>query len=281
MKTSQLILLIFFLLPFLISCSVSRKPFGLKVCHAAPDSTISKQLLTKIKSLENAVFDSAVFSKTGYIDINYRLFKPKETLENKKYPLVVVFHGSAQIGTNNLSQLGLLPKLFASVNIQEKYPAFILAPQFSTRSSDYVLDSSRNVLKSVPRPCLLSVLSLIDSLKMNPSIDASRIYAVGFSMGGSTVINSISTRPDLFAAGVSISGIPQFDELAALHTVPIWLIHGVKDTENPIDSDEQFFKEKRHKILFWKLPNASHDNVFSFDLLDETIPKWLFHFRKK
>jgi predicted peptidase len=68
------------------------------------------------------------------------LFKPNHKSEDK-YPLVVVYHGSGAIGTDNNVQLGLLHKLFASPEIQSKYPAFVLAPQFPTRSSDYKTDT--------------------------------------------------------------------------------------------------------------------------------------------
>ncbi len=172
--------------------------------------------------------------------------------------------------------------MFASGEIQKKYPAYILAPQFDDRSSDYVLDKDRNILVSTPRSSLEAVLKLIDSLKKDLNIDEKRIYAVGFSMGGSTVINSLSARPDLFAAGISISGIPQFGSIEKLSTIPIWLIHGIDDTENPINSDEQFYKEiDKKKIRFWKLKATTHDNVFTPQLLDNTLPKWLFKQRKK
>ncbi|MET3126786.1 putative peptidase [Arcicella rosea] len=143
------------------------------------------------------------------------------------------------------------------------------------------MDTSRNVLYSTPRACLNSVLALIDTLKLNLNIDTKRIYVIGFSMGGSTVINSLSARPELFAAGISISGIPQFDKIQELATTPIWLIHGIDDTENPINSDEQFYREMSENIRFWKLKATTHDNVFTTQILGETLPKWLFKQRKK
>ncbi|SOE23726.1 Alpha/beta hydrolase family protein [Spirosomataceae bacterium TFI 002] len=265
---------------FLSACSPTKKQFGQVVLENTADTTLSKQEILKIRSLDNAIFDSGTFKGKEQTEINYRLFQPKT---NKKYPLVVVYHGSGRpVGTDNTSQLGILQKLFASPEIQNKYPAYVLAPQFPTRSSDYVMDSTtRNVLYSIPRPCLNSVLELIDSLKSNLNIDNNRIYVVGFSMGASTVINSLSARPELFAAGISISGIPQFDKIQELSAIPIWLIHGMDDTENPIDSDEQFYKEMNNSILFWKLKETTHDNVFTTTILGETLPKWLFKQHQK
>ena len=174
-----------------------------------------------------------------------------------------------------------MQKLFASPNIQRKYPAYVLAPQFPTRSSDYAMDTVRDLLYSIPRPCLNTALQLVDSLKANLNIDSKRIYVVGFSMGGSTVINSLSARPALFAAGISIAGIPQFDNMKDLSTIPIWLIHGIDDPENPIQSDEQFYKELGDNVRFWKLKATTHDNIFTTQILGETLPRWLFKQRRK
>lgn len=263
------------------SCVTSRKQSRQVVLDIIADTTLSKQAISKIKSLDNDVFDAATFVGKEQLEIQYRLFKPRQVEPNQKYPLVVVYHGSGRpVGTDNTSQLGILPKLFAGPDIQMQYPAFVLAPQFPTRSSDYVMDENRKVLSSTPRSCLNVALQLIDSLKSNLNIDTERIYVVGFSMGGSSVINSLSARPDLFAAGISISGIPEFERMKGMETTPIWLIHGLDDTENPIDSDEQFYKEMNGNILFWKLKATTHDNIFTTKILGETLPAWLFKQRK-
>jgi predicted peptidase len=263
----------------LASCATAKKQFGLNIIENTSDTIITKQEILKIRSIDNDIFDTATFIGNKQIEIKYRLFIPKQK-GTEKYPLVIVFHGSGAIGTDNKSQLGLLQKLFASPDIQTKYPAYVLAPQFSTRSSDYVTDTNRKLLYSTPRPCLNSVLELIDSLKSNLNIDSKRIYVIGFSMGGSTVINSLSAKPELFAAGISIAGIPQFNKNQILNNIPIWLIHGSDDTENPINSDEQFYKEMSNNIRFWKLKATTHDNIFSSLILGETLPKWLFKHQK-
>lgn len=280
--TKTLLLALFISTILLTSCSTTKTQFGETVIENTADTSLLKQAILKIRSLDNDIFDSATFVGKEQIEIKYRLFKPNQLKTKEKYPLVVIYHSSGRpVGTDNKSQLGILQKLFASTDIQNKYPAYVLAPQFPTRSSDYVMDTLRNVLYSTPRACLNSVLSLIDTLKLNLNIDTKRIYVIGFSMGGSTVINSLSARPELFAAGISISGIPQFDKIQELSATPIWLIHGIDDTENPINSDEQFYKEMSGNIRFWKLKATTHDNVFTTQILGETLPKWLFKQRKK
>lgn len=272
----RLVLILLVTMLFIITCSNTQQPFGLTVMERNQDTSALKQQFLKLRNIDNNIFEQGIFVGKADQTIRFRLYKPKPGQIKQKLPLVVVYHGSGTaIGTDNKSQLGILQKLFAGPEVQKKYPAYVLAPQFPTRSSDYAMDQKRNVLYSTPRPCLNSALQLIDSLKYNLEIDSNRIYVVGFSMGGSTAINSLSEKPKLFAAAISISGIPQFDN-PELSEIPIWLIHGIDDTENPINSDEQFYKEMNGKIRFWKLKSTTHNDVFTTQILGETLPKWLF-----
>lgn len=267
----------------LYSCGLTKPEFGKSTIKKDKDTIALKEVKAAIRSIDNAVFEANSFIGNENTVLKYRLLKPKENVGSEKYPLVVVFHGSGAVGSDNERQIGLLPKLWALPNIQKKFPAYVLVPQFATRSSNYVLDSNRDLLVSQPQVVLDSALELIDSLKKTLNIDEQRIHAVGYSMGGSTVINALSLRPDLFASGVSISGIPQFDEMEALSNIPIWLIHGNKDTENPFKSDEQFFKEINFNknIRFWEMDGLEHNDIFSTIILGENIPKWLFTKRKR
>ena len=249
-----------------------------KIENTIADSLNTRLRIAKIKAIDNTVFEAGSFIGKGTPIINYRLLKPEQI--TKKVPLIIVFHGSGAVGKDNIAQLGILAKLWAMPEIKSNYPAYVLAPQFLTRSSNYVEDKQRGLLTSVAQPCLETALQLIDSLKTSLNVDVTRIYAVGFSMGGSSVINVLSARPDLFAAGISISGIPQFDKAKILSTMPLWLMHGNLDTENPFASDAQFYKELQHKKRFWEFDGKAHNDIFSSLILGEAIPKWLFKHKK-
>ncbi|WP_051691750.1 alpha/beta hydrolase-fold protein [Pedobacter borealis] len=265
----------------ILSCNSRIRTFGKTKIAKSADSIYLKRRISEIKNFDTNVFTRGSFKGTANTPIVYRLLKPYNT--RSKIPLVIVFHGSNAVGNDNTSQLGILAKLFAMDEIQAKYPAFILAPQFPSRSSNYVLDQSRNVLTSVPQPCLTTALQLIDSLKNTLNIDEKRIYLIGFSMGASSVINVLSLKPDLFAAGISISGIPQFDKVKTLTNIPIWLIHGNMDTENPFSSDQKFFEELKHnnRIRFWEFDDLAHNDIFAPAILTDELPHWLFKNKRK
>jgi predicted peptidase len=262
------------------SCGTKRPEFGRTAFKTSiGDSLSNKKQLKKIKDLSSDLFIPGSFVGREKIPIPYRLFNPNLKDTTTKLPLVIVFHGSNAIGNDNIGQLGILAKLFASHSVQKKYPSYVLAPQFGRRSSSYVLDYGRKEYTAIAQPLLRDVIKLIDSLKQTINVDHKRIYVVGYSMGGSTAINALSTRPDLFAAGISIAGVPQFENIRLLAKIPVWLIHGTRDTENPYSSAVQFNKElsfAKH-VRFWEFEGKAHNDIFSKEILGRQLPKWLFN----
>ena len=103
-------------------------------------------------------------------------------------------------------------------------------------------------------------------------------------MGASSTINALGLRPNMFAAAISVSGIPDFSYTDKLVQIPLWLIHGNADNENPIASDKQLYKEllSRHDqhIKFWEIDNLDHD-IYSPLYTTDAIPAWLFSQKKK
>ncbi len=264
------------------SCVCHQTKFGTRTeIYDKKDSLKSLARIKGIKNLDYSDFKPGKFDN-GKVAVNYRFLKPKTIEQNKKYPLVLVFHGSGAIGNNNTSQMGVLSKMWLLPENREKYQAYVLSPQFPIRSSNYHLDKSRNVKVSESNEHLDLVLKSIDSLIVNENIDPSRIYMMGFSMGGATTSNAISKRPDLFAAAINVSGISQFDKIDELTKMPIWIVHGSLDTDNFPQSNFKFFEEMKTKgnVFLWEYKDKYHNNILSAELVDE-IPKWLFKQSKK
>jgi len=284
MNTRHYSLLAIISLSLFISCAGSRQSAAYKKTAL----TISRDSITvarkKINDIALDKFDSRQFSSKQGTSINYRLLKPIAVDAKKSYPLVVVLHGSHAVGTDNSTQMGILAKIWAREDIYSNYPAYVIAPQFPSRSSNYKIDPKTNVLVSEPQACLNDALMLIDSLCKEFPIDQKRIYIIGHSMGASGAINSLSLRPNMFAAAVSASGIPNFTNLDILSQTPIWLIHGNKDTENPMDSDVLLYQtiQKRNgkKLKFDEVEGMEHE-LWPGLFLTDALPKWLFSHRKK
>ena len=246
------------------------------------DST--DKIKSGIKGISNDLFQALVYRGSDKMTLGYRMLSPARIKKQERYPLVLVLHGSGAVGTDNIAQLGVLVKLWAQPGIRAKYPAYIVAPQFPQRSSNYSPDPDKKVLVSIPDPGLTTALQLIDSLKKVLPVDERRIYVIGFSMGASSAINSLVLRPGLFAAAVSISGIPELGHLDILARVPIWLIHGNADQDNPIPSDSLLFASLQAlhdgQVRFWEVDKLEHDIYYPLYASD-VLPEWLFRQKRK
>ncbi|KIA89361.1 hypothetical protein OA86_07130 [Kaistella jeonii] len=266
---------------FFQSCVSQKMQFGTKT--EMPDSKDSTQSLARIsfiKSLDYSEFKEGQF-KDEKKSLKYRILSPEKINPDEKYPLIVVFHGSGAIGLDNRSQMGVLSKMWLIPENRKNYPAFVIAPQFPVRSSNYHLDETRGVQVSESNEYLDLFLKSVDSMANSKNIDRSRIYVIGFSMGGATTSNAISTRPDLFAAAINVSGISQFNNNKNLLKTPIWIVHGSLDTDNFPQSNIRFYEEMKEEgqVLFWEFKDKYHNNILSAQLVD-AIPKWLFNQKK-
>ncbi len=278
------LLLVFSTLFFPVANAQENQVQTYRLITLSTDTAKTNATRNHIRQISNDSFNAGEYKDARGSVIKYRLLAPAHMAAHHRYPLVVILHGSGAIGNDNASQLGVLAKLWAQHEIRSAYPAFVLAPQFAQRSSNYVFDKKEQVIASAPGICLTALLELIDSLQQIPAIDSDRIYVIGFSMGGSTAVNAVGSRPYLFAAAISVSGIPDFGHLATLCSTPLWLIHGNADTENPMASDALLYKKLKatgkRNLRFWEIDHLAHD-IYSALYTTDMIPKWLFGFKKK
>jgi predicted peptidase len=228
-----------------------QSPF--KIYHgetASPEETTFKYQKYDKKWNDNEIVDGEIqillnkFQAKRYDanEINYRLYVPRGTGAK---PLYIWLHGSdgSRIvdGTNaenpdywggnenipeflqNHGQLTTGPGQMVNKAHQEKYGGYyVLAPQANQNEGH--------------RP--VNVKGIIDELIRDYSIDTSRIYVSGHSMGGAGTLAVLIAYPNLIAAAmpapgsVSLGGDPSPDDLAKLTNTPLWLFTIRGDSTN-------------------------------------------------
>ena len=160
---------------------------------------------------------------------DYRAYSPvKDSADTTKYPLVVMLHGKYS-GTKEGEQL-TSTKFYnwSSSEYQARFKdaggAFILMPR--TPGGDANTWANTNFHSDL--------ISLIrDYISVNSAnIDTSRIYLIGWSMGGAGAISVASNNTELFAAAVIIAPFDSVtsSQVKALRHTPIWLVTCTKDT---------------------------------------------------
>jgi predicted peptidase len=163
-------------------------------------------------------FVPRVYNQSGKT-IPYRLFIPPKYKKSEQYPLIIWLHGAGGSGTDNLLQIqgDQTPgtHLWTTPNNVARHPAFVLVPQSTGRWS---------ALPVVP--------DVIEAIKAEFSIDRSRVYVIGQSMGGQAAWDLVAGHPETFAAAIfvcSTGGFPGSAKTVA--GIPMWVFHGSNDPQ--------------------------------------------------
>ena len=169
--------------------------------------------------------------------------------------------------------------------IRKQYPTYLLSPQSKSLWNKDQLQKLKEI---------------IDTLK---NVDRSRIYLIGYSMGGHGTFRFLMEDHDYFAAAITIAGAglnktKPFIDPELLSKFPIWSFHGEKDTVSPYSKGKELFEDFKKsgglmKFTTYKgqghnVPNAflkikeNQITDFSSENCDgeEDSLKWLFKHKK-
>ncbi|MDG2371822.1 MAG: prolyl oligopeptidase family serine peptidase [Flavobacteriaceae bacterium] len=216
----------------------------------------------------------------------YRIIIPKDYSPAKSYPILIFLHGSGERGNDNEAQLIHGSKIMGSSNFQSTYNSFVVFPQCG--SNDYwanipfwkKTNKKRFVFsKELSKNNMLNaVLDLIESLESRYSIDSSRRYIGGLSMGGMGTIELIAQKPNFFAAAFAICGGGHPSWASKIKNTPLWLLHGTDDDVVNV----KFSKKLARKLIrlnsdtkLTLYPNTKH-NSWSLAFKEAELFSWLF-----
>lgn len=145
----------------------------------------------------------------------------------KKYPIIIYFHGSGQIGNGSTDLDKVLNAGLAKVLAEKRFP-----PNFSVNKQNYSFIVIMPQFTSPPNNG--TVKSFIDYIKANYRHDPARVYLSGSSMGARALTEFAATYPSDQTAIVPLAGA-LFDNLdskaknIADNKVAAWLFHNELD----------------------------------------------------
>ncbi len=264
-----------------------------------------------LDSDDNIIYSASALNETTYVDyirsgdkkvtvddiftfekyehssgtLPYRMYIPSNYSPDKTYPLIVALHGAGHRGNDNVQHLNTLNTLFQLEDVPVD-DAIIIAPQCPEGEQWVNADWSQGsyVLEMVGQTNpMKAVLGLISEMQLKYSVDASRIYACGFSMGGYGVWNMLMNNPKLFAAGIAMCGAGDPSKARTLADIPIWAVHGDKDPTVPVAGSQEMVNAIKNaggtKINYTELADTEHD-VWTYTYGNAEIINWLFEQKK-
>jgi predicted peptidase len=210
-----------------------------------PASVAAQQ---KTSTQLEAMFLKRTLTHSG-VTVSYRLYVPTGYNPAVKYPIVVALHGIGERGSDNSIQLTReeLAQPWVRDSVQSKYPHFVMVPQCPTNLlwwPSNTWDGNR----SAPN---MAIVGILDSLKREYSLDTTRFYAVGLSMGGFGTIELMKWNPTLFAAAVPTAGggDTAAGAIAQLIKTPMWAFHSATDPTVNVDRGSRTLVTKMEGLL--------------------------------
>lgn len=230
-------------------------------------------------------FEARTYADSAGTKLHYRLLKPADYDATKKYPLVIFLHGAGERGADNFVQLKHGMINFANDEGMKKYPCFVLAPQCPTGSKWVNVDwgAAKHEMPETPASPMRLTIEVVQKLSQEFSLDPSRFYITGLSMGGYGTWDAIQRKPEMFAAAIPIcgGGDPKFAK--QMSSVPIWAFHGDKDTAVKVERSRdmiQALKDAGASPKYTEYPGVGHDS-WTATYKNPEVLDWLFAQKKK
>lgn len=241
--------------------------------------------------------DLRLFEKKEYKNdfgqiLPYRILFPENYDRTKKYPLVLFLHGAGERGSDNNAELVHGATLFLADSNRKKFPCIVIFPQCPANNfwNSGKLEFSHSPLQLtfdyVSNPELWplhSAIALTKEIAEKESVDHSRIYISGLSMGGMGTFEAVYRYPDLFAAAMPICGggdTTHYDK-RVLKT-SFWVFHGDADGAVRVEESRNMvnkLKALHANVNYTEYPGVNHnswDNAFA----EPAFLSWMFSQRK-
>jgi predicted peptidase len=222
--------------------------------------------------IDSLQIDSAIYHAGKFRHMPYRILLPQHYDSSKTYPLLIFLHGIGERGTDNRKQLTWGSSLFQKDSIRSRYPAFIVFPQCP--DSRYWFDKKQTE----------TLKALADMLVKHYTVDKTRVFIGGLSMGAYGTYAMVAQYPELFSAAISISGDGD-PHKATVMTKPRWRIFaGNKDQVVPSSKSIRMadaLKKAGAKVDFMLYEDADHQGSWTNAFAESNFCSWLFALAKK
>ena len=243
---------------------------------------IAEDLVPKLFQTNNLQApEQVVFDSGGDLKIHGQLFRPKTMVKGKKYPTVMFFHGGSRrqmlLGFHHR---GYYHNAFALNQFLANQGYLVLSVNYRS-GIGYGLEF-REALNYGANGAseYKDVLAAAEYLKNREDVDTSKIGLWGGSYGGYLTALGLARNSDLFAAGVDIHGVhdwnvviknfvpnyesdrqPWIEKLAKesspMHYLdgwksPVLLIHGDDDRNVPFSETVDIVEELRKRNVYFE-----------------------------
>ena len=222
-------------------------------------------------------FDEMAYQYTGgrYRDeeIKFRLRQPNEIKPNKKYPLIVWFHGVGESDNDNKRQLAHVQHTIEFLAGPNNRDFFMLATQCPKDNRDWMASISSEDSKG-DAPITIA-REIMEAVIQEFPIDEDSISTFGLSSGGAAAWQFAMDSPERFASMVSCSATSPPGPI--LKDVAVWAFGCDKDGGISIEQLRETIKRTRAgggSALLTEIDSNAHDS-WSEALNRKKVVAWM------
>ena len=207
-------------------------------------------------------FEERAYVSNEQDTLQYLLLEPLDYDPKKEYPLVLILPAGGYESD--------VAHLLSKEIYRKQYPAFLMVPYCPP-------GEGWGGIPGYPTIDTL-VFEAVTALDPEFAIDKDQRYVTGVSRGAYGSWHFISTRPDLFAAAVPISGAgdPKFAQ--NITDVSVWAFHGSNDRNVPVSGSRDMVKAIKQaggNPKYTEYPDEAH-NISMKALETPGLLDWLF-----
>lgn len=240
--------------------------------------------------------DFNLYEKKEFNDANgkvlpYRILYPENYSKTKKYPLVLFLHGAGEKGNDNEKQLTHGARLFLADSNRKNFPCIVVFPQCPIDSSwgSVKVDRSKTPHEfsfdyTAPETQPMSeVIQLIKKIINEESIDKSRIYVTGLSMGGIGTFEIVYRHSNIFATAMPICGggdSVRYDK--RVNQTSFWIFHGNADSIVDVNNSRGMVSKLNAlnvDVKYTEYPGVNH-NSWNNAFAEPTFLTWMFSHKR-
>ncbi len=200
----------------------------------------------------------------------YTVYLPPGYTPDRRWPVILFLHGAGERGTDGRlpTYIGLGPLLRHS---PELYPCVVVFPQCETW--DDPIFTSWSIESGAGR----RALTILDEVERTESIDPAHRSLTGWSMGGFGATAIAAHDPTRWQVVLPIAGGYVGKDVEPLRKVPLWLIHGTKDSLVSVDQSRHLATQlglPQGRSCYHELDGVGHD-VWEHAYSDPRVAKFL------
>lgn len=229
-------------------------------------------------------WNAMTFEASNNVDLPYQIWLPDGYSSEKEYPCILYMH-SAGVRCSDNSHIYQGEAKFLRNLESGRYAkeVIVIAPCCPSNAS-WVTGSITGMVtfdfrNTEPAPYMVATLELFNSYLETLSIDRTRLYTYGMSMGGYAVWDLLTRNPGVFAAAVPVAGAGDPLAVSLMSDTAIWIFHGTDDATVPFECSvimrDALAAAGRTDVKFTVFEGAGH-GIWSKTADTEGLFDWMF-----